>query len=189
MPFRQTVTPLWQRAEPPHAARQALSEHVSMACTSHAVGHHTGKRQAGAVTGQAVGNGTESLCHFSGIDQGHDWDTKALGNVSCRRLAVEQTHHALDQDQIRIGCSTRQAPAGISFAAHAEIEVLAGAATGESMYLRVKKIRAALENSDPSALPAMQACQGGGDSGLALARSGGCDKKSWAGWHVVSCLV
>lgn len=69
---------------------------------------------------------------------------------------VEQTHHALDQDQIRIGCSTRQAPAGISFAAHAEIEVLARAATGESMYLRVKKIRAALENSDPSALPAMQ---------------------------------
>jgi len=45
------------------------------------VGQHAGKRQAGSVGGQAVGNGAKGLGHGTGIDQGHDRNAEAFGNV------------------------------------------------------------------------------------------------------------
>lgn len=97
-----------------------------MARAGDSVGEHAGKRQAGPVGGQAVGDSTEGLGYGAGVDQGHDRNAEAFGNIGGRRFAVEQAHHAFDQNQLGIGGGAGQTPAGIGLTAHAEVEVLAG---------------------------------------------------------------
>jgi hypothetical protein len=126
MAFRQAVAAFRQGAEPAHAGRQAAAQEFGVARAGDTVGEHAGKRQAGPVGGQAVGDGAEGLGHGAGVDQGHDRNAEAHGNVGGRRFAVEQAHHAFDQDQVGIGGGAGQPPAGIGLAAHAEVEVLAG---------------------------------------------------------------
>ena len=183
MPFRQAVFTFRQGAEPAHALRQAFPQHICVARAADTVGEDAGKGQAGSVSGKAMSYGAEGLCHLAGIDQCHDRDAEADGDIGGGRLAVEQAHDALDQDQVALRGSPGQPPARIGFAAHAEIEVLTGAAGCEGVDLRIEKVRAAFEDGDAPALSRVQAGEGGGDGGLALAGGGGSDEKGGAGGH------
>jgi hypothetical protein len=147
------------------------------------VGQHAGKGQFGAIAGQPVGDGAESLRHGAGVDHRHHRDVEAAGEVGGRRAAVEEAHDAFDQDQVGILRGAGQSPARVILAAHAEIEILAGAAAGHGVNLRVEEIRATLEDGDAPALPGMQAGEGGGDGGLALAGGRGGNQQGGAGGH------
>ena len=130
-----------------------------------------------------MGNCAKGLGHRPGVDHCQHRDVEAAGDVGGGGCAVKQTHDAFDDDQIRVGCSAGESPACIFFAAHAEVEVLAGAATGDRVDLWVKKVWAAFENGHPATLPGVQTGQGGGNGSFALSGGGGGNEYGGAVGH------
>jgi hypothetical protein len=77
---------------------------------------------------EAPGHGAEAAGHGAGIEHQQHRHAEATRQFGGRGFAVVQAHHAFDQDQVGIARRARQAPARIGLAAHAEVDVLAGAA-------------------------------------------------------------
>jgi hypothetical protein len=124
-----------------------------------------------------------------GIDHCHHRNVEATGDIGSRRRTVEQPHDAFEQNQIGIFGRASQPPARIFLAAHAEIEVLARATTGDGVNLRIKKIRAAFENGDAPALASVQPGQCGGHGGFALTGGRRGNQEGGTGGHFSSLLA
>src|SRR5690606_8912287 len=92
-------------------------------------------------------------------------------------VAIEQTHHAFDEDQIGFAGGLPKQPARFLLADHPQVELIDRLAAGASEDHRVEKVRAALEYPHALALARMQPSQGGGDGGLALPGRGRGDKQ------------
>jgi hypothetical protein len=178
-----------QGTEPAHTGRQAVTGHRGVAFAADPIGQHAGKGQAGAIGGEAVGDGAESLGHRPGIDHCHHRNVEATGDIGSRRRTVEQPHDAFEQNQVGIFGRASQPPARIFLAAHAEIKVLAGATTGDGVNLRIKKIRAAFENGDAPALASVQPGQCGGHGGFALTGGRRGNQEGGTGGHFSSLLA
>ena len=158
-----------QGAVPGDGGRQAIAQQRGVTFAADVVGEHAGKRQVRLPGGEAVGDGGESLRHGLGVDHGHDRNAEAPRDVGAGRIAVEQPHHPFDEDQVGVPGGGVESPRGVFGPADAEIEVINRRAAGDGVDLRIEKIRPALEHANLAPLAHVQAREGGGDGGLALA--------------------
>jgi hypothetical protein len=79
---------------------QAIAQHVGMARAAHAVGQHTRPRAGRGGSAQAKGQRAKGARHGRGIDHRQHRHAKALGQVGRAGVAVEQAHHAFDEDEV-----------------------------------------------------------------------------------------
>ena len=146
----------------PHQAsvrRHAPAQHFRVVVAADAIGEGAVERQLRPVVLEAVGDGAEGAGHGRGVDHGHHRQLEADGESARGRLAVEQTHDAFDEDEVGLARCTREAPGRVCFAAHPEIEILAGRAAGDVVDHRVDEVGAALEHAHAASLPRVQARQ------------------------------
>ncbi|MCY1209216.1 hypothetical protein D9M72_208620 [compost metagenome] len=169
-----------QGAVPADPVRQAVADQVAVTLAADAIAEHAGKGQVRLVGGQAHGQGAEGLGHGGAIDHAEHRHAKAARQVSGRGRAVEQPHHALDQDQVGLPCRFPEQAAAFRLAHHPQVQLVdrGRGCAGEDH--RVEEIRAALEHPHALALTGVQAGQGGGDGGLALAGGGSGDQQGRA---------
>ena len=148
-----------------------------------AVSDDMGDRCAIAVVFQPPGHGTETTGHGASIHDQQDGQTQAAGQLGRARFAVVQTHHAFDENQVRLRRGTRQPPAGIRLTAHAKVDVLAVGTAGQGMDLRVEEIGAALEHAHLAPQPPVQARQRRHHRRLAVAGCRRGNQQGRRGYH------
>ena len=158
-----------QGAIPANGWRQRITQDLAMAHAAHPVAQHPGERQVGLKSRQAMGQGAKGLGHARAIHHRQHRHTKAARQIRRRGRAVEQAHHPFDQNQIGLPRCLPEALAAFGFAHHPQIQLVHQCAAGAGEDHRVEKVRPALEYPHPLAGAAMQARQGGGHRGLALA--------------------
>ena len=95
-------------------------------------------------------------------------------------MAGNQAPHTVDDDEIRIARSGRQTLRAVDLAGHPQVELVHRRAAGQRQPVRVEKIWPALEHPHPPPLTRVQARQGTGHRGLALAGSRGGDEDGGA---------
>ncbi len=106
----QTQMPLGQsrcliarhRAAPADTGRDTFFEHFCVSRAGHAIGQHAVKRQVWLIGSQTVGNGAKGLRHAAGIDHRQHGQVKAARDIGGGWRAIKQSHHAFDQNDIRI---------------------------------------------------------------------------------------
>jgi len=118
-----------------------------------------------------VRHGAEGLRHGRAIDDRQHRHAEAPRQIGRRGRAIEQAHHAFDQDQVGLARRFPEQASRLLFADHPQIELIDRLATGTREDHRVEKVRPALEHPHALALPRMQPGQSGSDCGLALAGS------------------
>ena len=145
-----------------------------MAQGPHPVGQHAGERQVRLIARQAQGQGAESLGHGGAIDHPQHRHAEMPGQVGARWRAIEQPHNAFDEDQVGLASGLPQQTAAFLLAHHPHVQLVYRGAAGPLENHRIEKIRTALEHPHLASLVTVQARQGGGHGGLALAgcRSG-----------------
>ena len=155
-----------------------------MAGTGDAVGDQAGEVKIVAIGGEAVRDGGDRLRHGAGIDHRQDRQIEGRREIGGRGLAVEQPHHAFDQDHIGFLRRLEQQGAAFFGPDHPEIELIDRRTGRLGENQRIEKIGAGLEDSDLEAAAAVKPRQAGGDGGLALPRSAAGDQQRGAGRHV-----
>ncbi|KAF1060887.1 MAG: hypothetical protein GAK45_02392 [Pseudomonas citronellolis] len=158
-----------QPAIPAQTFGQATFEQLRMAQAADPVGQHASEWQVRLVARQAQGQGPEGLGHGRAIDHRQHRHAEMPRQVSARRRTVEQPHDTFDEDQVGVGGSVPQQTAALLFANHPHVQLVHRRAAGALQDHRVEKIRPALEHPHLAPEVAVQARQGGGDGGLALA--------------------
>jgi hypothetical protein len=128
-----------------------------------------------------MGQCAEGARHGRGIDHGQHGHAKALGQVGRARVAVEQAHHALDEEQVGLERGVVQALGAVGRAIDPQVQRVHRRAAGQFMPVRVEKIRPALEHAHAPPLPRVQPRQRGRHRGLALARGRGGHQQGGAG--------
>lgn len=166
-----------QAAEPAHAGRQAIAQDVAVALAADAVAEHSGKRQVRLEMRQAVGQRAEGLGHRRAVDHPQHRHAETPRQVCRRGVAIEQAHHPFDEDQVGLAGGPRQQASRFGLADHPQVELVDRRAGGAGEDHRVEEVRPALEHPYPPPLARMQAGQGGGDGGLALAGGRGGDQQ------------
>jgi hypothetical protein len=78
-----------------------------MAQSAYAVGQHAGKRQVRLIARQAQGQCAKGLGHGGTVDHTEHRHAEMPRQVGAGRCAIEQAHHAFDQDQVGL---TRRFP-------------------------------------------------------------------------------
>ncbi len=148
-----------------------------------AVGQYPGERQVRLIFRQAQRQRTERLRHGGAVDHPEHRHAKMSRQVSARRRAVKQAHHAFDQNQIRIGGGFPQQATAFLLADHPHVQLVDRRTAGALEDHRVEKIRAAFEHAHLASLIAMQTGERGGDGSLALAggRRGNQDRRAVTG--------
>ncbi len=152
-------------------------QHLGVPGAGGAVGQYAVKRQVWLIGSQTVGKGAKGLRHAARINHRQHGQAEAACDVGGGGRAVEQSHHAFDQHDIRRFCRTCQAPGSILLAAHPQVEVFARVAGGCGVDHRVEKVRPAFEDAHALALPRVKPCETGDDAGLALAGGGRGDEQ------------
>ena len=190
MPFRQAESGITRQVAPEMIVHHAVAQHARMALAAHMVGQHAGpgQRLAGwmGIVAQPVSHGTKGVRHGRRAQDAQHWNVQQPRNIGRTRFAIVQPHHAFDQNQVRCLRGPVQALADVLFAVDPQVELVHRPAAGQFMPVRIQKIRSALEHLHAPPGARMQACQSGGERGLALARSGGGDQQGNAGRHGVS---
>ena len=87
-----------QPAEITQARRQAPGQQFGVSRSRDPIGQHAGERQTGTIVRQPVSDGAESLRHRVSVDQCQHRYPEQRGEIGAGWRAVEQAHHALDQD-------------------------------------------------------------------------------------------
>ena len=180
-----------QVAVPGHVAFiHGVAAELGVIIAAHPVGQHGGDRGAAIplfpVVLETKGHGAEGAGHGRGIQHQQHRQAEQLGQGGGGRFAVVEAHHPFHQDQVVLRCRLGQAPAGISLAAEAKVDVVAGLAAGHLVNLGVEKVGAALEDLDPPPLAGVEPGQGGDHGGLALAGGGGGDEEGGCGRNPAS---
>lgn len=170
-----------QGAVPADPVRQAVADQVAVALAADAVAEDAGERQVRLVGGQAHGQGAEGLGHGGAVDHPQHRHAEVPRQVGGGRRAVEQPHDALDEDQVRLPRRFPQQAPALGLADHPQVQLVDRVAGGAGEDHRVEEVRPALEHPHAPALAGVQARQGGGDGGLALAGSGCGDEQCGAG--------
>jgi len=124
-----------------------------------------------------MGQRAEGLGHGRAVDHRQHRHAETPRQVGGAGVAIEQTHHAFDEDQIGFVGGLPKQPARFLLADHPQVELIDGPTAGASEDHRVEKVRAALEYPHALALTRMQPSQCGGDGGLALPGRGRGDQQ------------
>ena len=166
---------------PAQSGRQRFFEHLRVPRRADAIREHAVKRHLRPEVREAERDRAEGLRH--GLRGDHREHRHAEGGreIGAARRAVEQTHHAFDQDQIGFGRRLREQIAARGFADHPQIERQHRRAARALEDHRVEKVRTGLEDAHAPPQPPVIARETRGDRGLALARSGGADEQGGAG--------
>ncbi len=145
-----------------------------MAQGADAIGQHAGERQVGLIARQPQGQSAERLGHGGAIDHAQHRYTEVPRQVSAGRRAVEQAHHAFDEDQVSLPRCLPEQAAAFLLAHHPHVQLVHRRATGTLVDHRVEKVRPAFEHAHLASQVAVQTGERGGDRGFALAgrRSG-----------------
>jgi hypothetical protein len=178
-----------QGAIPGDAGAQAVLQQAGVAFAAHMVGEHAREGQVRLPGGEAMDQRAEGLGHGLGVDHGHHRHAEEAGDVGPGGAAVKQAHHPLDEDQVGPERRGVQAPGGVGGAAHAQVQVVDRCPAGHRVDLRVEEVRPALEDGHTAPLAGVQAGQGGGDGGLALAGSRRGNKQGGAQGGVVQGAI
>jgi hypothetical protein len=93
----------------------------------------------------------ESLSHRRAVDHGEHRNAEQHREIGAGSFAVEQSHHAFDQDQIGFAGSLVDQFATVRLAAHPQIELVDRSARGPFQDHRVEKIGTGLEYPNPAA--------------------------------------
>ena len=128
----------------------------------------------------------EQRCHRigcrMGIDHENDGQTKHTGYLVGRApptvVAVEESHHALDDAHVGIGTIVPEQMADMLFRGHERIEVDARPSADTLVKLRVDVVGSTLEGLHPVALAAEECHQSAGNGCLARARCRCCYQKA-----------
>ena len=169
-----------QRAHPVGAVAQAIAQHLRMPLAAHAVGQHTRPGHAGAVVLQAKGQRAKSARHGRCIDHRQHRHAKVLCQVGRAGGAVEQAHHAFDEDEVVALRRSMQALAAVGLAIHPQVQLVHRLAAGELVPVRVQKVWPALEHLHAKTPARMQPRQRRRHRGLALPRGRGGNQQSGA---------
>ena len=169
-----------QRAHPVCAVTQAIAQHLRMPLAAHAVGQHTRPGHAGAVVLQAKGQRAKSARHGRCIDHRQHRHAKVLCQVGRAGGAVEQAHHAFDEDEVVALRRRMQALAAVGLAIHPQVQLVHRLAAGELVPVRVQKVWPALEHLHAKTPARMQPRQRRRHRGLALPRGRGGNQQSGA---------
>ena len=167
-------------AQPAHRRAYAVFQHGGMARASHAIGDRAVQRDVAAVGGEAVDDRAEALRHRRTVDHRQHRQAEAGGDIGSRRIAIEQAHHAFDEDNVRRARRLVEQAAAIILAHHEQVERQDGMPARPLEDHRVEKVWPALEHAHPQAAIAVAAREGGGDRGLALSRCGRGDQQRGA---------
>jgi len=158
------------RAQPSHRRAHAVFQHGGMARASHAIGDRAVQRDVAAVGGEAVDDRAEALRHGRTVDHRQHRQAEAGGDIGCRWIAVEQAHHAFDEDDVRFARRLVEKAAAIILAHHEQVEREDRVAARPLEDHRVEEVGPALEHAHPQATIAVAAREGGSDRRLALSR-------------------
>ena len=163
-----------------------------MARTGDAVRHHTEKRQSRIQMRQAESQGGKSLRHSTGVDHGQNRNAELFGEIGAGQFAIEQPHHAFDQNQVGFASCLIQMRTTIGFTAHPQIELIHGMAGSLLQNGGVDKIQPGLEYAHTPSLAAVIGGKRGCDGGFPLPRGGSANEhggtmahghhKSMPGW-------
>ena len=157
-----------QRAVPTQTFGEAAFEQLRMTQSADAVGQHPGKRQVRLIARQPQRQCTKGLGHGGAIDHTKHRHAEMPRQISTGRRAVEQAHHAFDQDQIGFGGGFPQQAAAFLLADHPHVHLIHRRTAGALENHRVEEVRAALEHAHLAPLIAMQTSERGSNGGLAL---------------------
>ncbi len=160
--------------------RHALLDHFRMAHAGDAVGQHAGKRQPRTEMREPVGDRAHRLRDALGIDHRQHRHAQQLGQIGAARRAVEQAHHAFDQDQIGVQRGFIHQPPAFGRAGQPQIELIHGMAAGTLQNHRIEEIRPGLEHPDCAPLIRMKTRQRRRHGGLAVIGRGRADEQRGA---------
>ena len=104
---------------------------------------------------QAPGQRAEGTGHGARINDREHRQAKALRQIGRAQLAIEEAHDPFHNDEVGIERSLMQALRAVGLARHPQIKLVHQRAAGKREPVRVKKIRAALENTHLAPLPRM----------------------------------
>ncbi len=166
-----------QRAIPANRLRQAVAQNFAVPCAADPVGQHSGKRQVRLEAGQPMGQRAEGLGHGRAVDHCQYRHAETPRQVAGAGVAIKQSHHAFDEDQVGFAGGLPQQPARLLLADHPQVELIDRPTAGAGENHRVEKVRPALEYPHAFALADMQPSQSGGDGGLALTGRGRGDQQ------------
>jgi hypothetical protein len=157
-----------QMSEISDSAGNALRQHRRVARSGDPIGDHASELDVAAISSQTVSEGAESLRHGCRVDHSEDRQPETGCQIGAARLAVEQTHHAFDQDHVRNASGLVEQLTALRFAHHPQVELVHRSARGLLQDHRVEKIRPHLEHTAMQPATAEVARQASRDGGLAL---------------------
>ena len=157
-----------QRAIPTQTLGEAAFKQLRMTQGTHAIGQHARKRQVRLITRKAQRQCAKRLRHRGAVDHAEHRYTEMPRQVSARRCAVKQSHHAFDQNQIGFAGGFPQQATTFLLADHPHIELINRRTAGALEDHRIEEVRAAFEHAHLAPLIAMQTSERGSNGGLAL---------------------
>jgi len=168
--LHQSQVATWQRCpvvakyrtQPGAVVRQRLDQQIRMVTACHAIGDYTRPGQFPPVVDQTVRHRAEGAGHRTGIDNGGQRNAECLRQISTARVAVEQAHHALDQDQIGGSRGFVQQRTTFPQAGHPQIQLVDRVPAGALQDHRIEKVRPGFKHSHFATRIAVVACQPSG---------------------------
>ena len=170
-----------QMAAIAQALGNGFAQHLRMTRRRDAIREHAMKRHVGTITREPERDRAEGLRHAVRADHGEHRHVERGGEIGAAGRAVEEAHHAFDQDQIGIARGLRRAARG-THRARPSTDAANTPATphARSRIIGSRKSGPVLKTRTRQAAPRVMARERGRDRGLALMRRACADEESGA---------
>src|SRR5260364_66764 len=133
--------------------------------------------------GESKRDGAKGLRHRLRRNHHDDGHAEPRRQIRAAWLAIEQTHHRLDQDEVSVARRVGQYAAAFGFADHPKIERIHGRAGCARENHRIKKVRAGFKDAHAPSLSLVVACKRRSHRGFSLTRRGRADKYCGTSGH------